>query len=84
MMAFMRRLVGRESEQLSEQERFKRNLNGMAAKNDQLDELRSQLDEIVLAVEQKAHAQNHSLTATIDERSSGLLGVSASERPEEI
>lgn len=78
MMAFVRRLVGRESEQLSEQKRFEKNLNGVSLRNEQLDTLRTQLDEIVVAVEGKSQEQKrHSLP-------SGMSGEHELDLPVEV
>ena len=84
MMAFVRRLVGSESEQLSEQKRFEKNLNGVAVNNQRLDELHKQLDEIVADVSEKSHIQRRSLSSGMSgEHSLNLPVGETSERTKE-
>lgn len=75
MIVFLKRLVGIEPGQVQEQERFTRNLNGIAAKNKELDGLKEVLDEIVVAVEEKTSAQRSA-------RPSGMSGEHKIEVPE--
>lgn len=60
MITFLKRLAGVEIAQQRELERFKKNLNGIAAKNRELDELQAQLDDIVVAVGEKVQANRSS------------------------
>jgi len=63
MIVFLKRLVGIEPVQRREQKRFTENLNGVAVQNSKLDGLQAQLDEIVVAVEEKTTEQRSSMSS---------------------
>ena len=53
MIVFLKRLVGREEGQVREEERFKKNLNGFDAKQEELAEIETKLREVLDAIEDK-------------------------------
>jgi hypothetical protein len=83
MITFFKRLVGVGEEQVREQERFTKNLNGIAAKNKELDELQSQLEDIVVAVEDRTDQLCSIPSGTSGEHSLNLEGMAAHGRAAE-
>jgi hypothetical protein len=67
MIAFLKRLAGVHPEQIAVDERFHENLNGMAQKNRELEELRDQLRFILV----KARDTGVDLQYTISSHMSG-------------
>jgi len=53
MIIFLKRLIGVEEDQIREDERFKKNLNGFDDRQEKLDGLEDQLSEILAGVETK-------------------------------
>lgn len=84
MMKFFKRLAGVCEEQVREQERFTRNLNGIAAKNKELDELQAQLEDIVVAVEDRTEQLRSIPSGTSGEHSLNLKGMELHGAAEEV